>query len=87
LQFDRIKTFAARLDGRMVDERWYLRGPYAVTVGEPLHLNGSVEDREHVTAWSQAVMLRIQELADRSARRLTGRPLAAAPRPVSAPVP
>jgi len=84
LRFDRIKTFTARIDGRLVDEYWYLRGPYAMTFGEPLYLRGSLDDRSHVEACSQAVMLRIQDLADHSARRLTGRPLQTQPRRVRA---
>ena len=87
LSWDRIRTFASTIDGRAVPQRWYLRGPYGLTFGEPLYLDGSVEDRQHVTACAQALMLRIQDLADRSARRLTGRPLALASfrRPASVP--
>jgi 1-acyl-sn-glycerol-3-phosphate acyltransferase len=50
--------------------RWYLNGPYAVTVGEPIHLEGDVNDRERVVALSAVLMGRILDLSREGDRRL-----------------
>jgi 1-acyl-sn-glycerol-3-phosphate acyltransferase len=57
--------------------RFYLRGPYAVTIGEPLHFRGDVEDREMVRAISQRIMQRIGQLAQHSAYRVRSKARAA----------
>jgi 1-acyl-sn-glycerol-3-phosphate acyltransferase len=57
--------------------RYYLRGPYAVTIGEPLRFQGNVEDREHVRAVSQRLMQRIGQLAQHSAYRVRSKARAA----------
>jgi 1-acyl-sn-glycerol-3-phosphate acyltransferase len=53
--------------------RWYPRGPYAVTVGAPLRLDGGLEDRERVRGIAESVMRRIEALATESAGRLAAR--------------
>jgi len=50
--------------------RWYLRGPYAMTVGEPMCFAGDVEDRVYVRSVSERIMQHITLLARESARRL-----------------
>ncbi len=50
--------------------RWYFSGKYVMTVGEPLFLEGAVNDRAHVRAATDRIMHRIVELADQSAARL-----------------
>ena len=58
------------VDGKTEIARWYLHGPYAVTVGEPIRFKGSVEDRELVRSVSQHIMQRISLLARESAQRI-----------------
>jgi 1-acyl-sn-glycerol-3-phosphate acyltransferase len=52
---------------------WYLRGPYSMTVGQPLHFEGDVEDRGLVASVSDSIMRRIISLAHESELRTTGR--------------
>ncbi len=68
---------ASRVGGVPSVGYWYLFGPYAITLGEPLFLQGDVEDREFVSAMTEQVMARIQALALESARRV--RPLRTQP--------
>jgi hypothetical protein len=69
----RTRTYDARLndDDEMI--RWYWRGPYAMTVGQPLHLEGDVEDRAGVHAASEDIMQAVRNLAGQSEQRITSR--------------
>ncbi len=69
--------FASRLGGIPSVGYWYLFGPYAVTIGTPLSLQGDLEDRAFVRAATEQVMAAVQTLAWESARRV--RPLRLAP--------
>ncbi len=60
----------SEIDGVTEHIRWYGRGPYFVTIGAPLLLSGSVEDREGVRAATSQVMDRIVSLARHSALRM-----------------
>lgn len=56
--------------GDMTDEaRWYLNGPYSITVGEPIYLDGDIDDWEYVRGAAQGIMDEIGELALESTRR------------------
>ncbi len=70
LQRERIRLIETQVAGQAEVGRWYIRGPYAITVGEPMHFRGDVEDRAHVAAVSEQIMRRIVELARESAGRL-----------------
>lgn len=50
--------------------RWYLRGPYAITIGEPLTFTGSIADHEYVRSMSAELAHRIEALARESAARM-----------------
>jgi 1-acyl-sn-glycerol-3-phosphate acyltransferase len=50
--------------------RWYLNGPYAITVGKPIHLTGEIDDREYVRSAAQYVMQQIAHLARQSDQRI-----------------
>jgi 1-acyl-sn-glycerol-3-phosphate acyltransferase len=65
-----IRRQETQVDHMEATARYYLRGPYAITVGEPLTFTGNVEDREAVRAMSSAINDRIQRLTIESARRL-----------------
>ncbi len=51
--------------------RVYARGPYAVTVGAPVQMRGSVEEREQVVQQTEALMARIMRLSRESAARIS----------------
>ena len=48
----------------------YLRGKYALTVGEPVQYEGGAEDRAHVTAVAEHMMGQIISMATHSERRV-----------------
>ena len=50
--------------------RWYPAGPYAVTVGKAIYLEGEVEDRDYVRSASQYVMQHIAYLSWQSDQRI-----------------
>lgn len=70
---ERNRTIAANIEGRDTVGYWYFRGPYSVTVGDPLHFEGDVEDRDHVTLVTGSIMQHIISLADQSEQRTKGR--------------
>ncbi len=70
LERERIHTYDARMNAEDEMIRWYWRGPYAMTVGQPLHLEGDIEDRDGVHAASERVMQAIRQLAGQSERRM-----------------
>jgi len=71
---DRISTIRSTVRGQIEYGRWYLRGPYNLTVGQPLQFTGSIEDRAHVRAAAATVMYHIIELARESENRLNQTP-------------
>ena len=66
----RIRRVETPIEGKTVVGTWYLRGPYAITVGEPMHLRGNVEDRERVRAASEQLVQHIAALVRQSERRI-----------------
>jgi 1-acyl-sn-glycerol-3-phosphate acyltransferase len=52
----------------------YLRGKYGMTVGQAMHFEGDVEDRERVVSISEHIMGRIMSLAQESERRVSAAP-------------
>lgn len=69
-QRERARALVSKFNGKSETGYWYLRGPYGVTVGEPMWFNGDVEDRLHVKSISQIIMDAINSLALVSQRRL-----------------
>ena len=70
LRRDRCLNIRSRIAGEHLEARWYLRGPYSITVGQPLHFDGSHEDRELVRKISEIMMDKIRLLAHESERRM-----------------
>jgi len=70
LDRENIHTYDTRMhpDDELI--RWYWRGPYTMTVGQPLRLEGDVEDREGVHTASDRIMQSIRQLAGQSERRM-----------------
>jgi 1-acyl-sn-glycerol-3-phosphate acyltransferase len=66
----RIRYSEVQTDSMSDTARWYPAGPYAVTVGKAIHLDGNVEDRAYVRSASEYVMEYIAHLARQSDLRL-----------------
>jgi 1-acyl-sn-glycerol-3-phosphate acyltransferase len=69
----RIQRVETEVDGRTEVGVWYLRGPYAMTVGGPMFLWGDIDDWPQVRALAQRVMGRIVHLSSESELRLERR--------------
>lgn len=65
-----VRTGIRDAQGQEEIARVYLRAPYAVSVGAPLHINGDVEDWALVRATSANIMQRIAHLSRQSAARI-----------------
>jgi len=74
LQRERCHTIRSRVKGNDEYGRWYLRGPYNITVGRPITFRGNVEDRMHVRQVAETVMHHIIEMARLSENRMTQTP-------------
>ena len=70
LQRERIQLIETMVDGKPEVGTWYLRGPYAMTVGDPMRFTGDVDDRAYVRSASERIMQHIAHLAHQSARRM-----------------
>jgi 1-acyl-sn-glycerol-3-phosphate acyltransferase len=70
LERNRLRRVETVVDGKVEVGCWYLKGPYAFTMGEAMYFDGDVEDRPHVRAVSEHIMQSIAHLAQRSACRL-----------------
>jgi 1-acyl-sn-glycerol-3-phosphate acyltransferase len=67
---ERSLRVASRLSGRPTVGYWYLRGPYGITIGESLHMEGNLLDPDHVRAQSRKIMGSIESLARESEFRV-----------------
>ncbi len=67
---ERSLYIESRLTGKYTAAYWYLRGPYGVTVGQPMQFSGDVEDQNLVRRVTACLMERIHELAVESERRI-----------------
>ncbi len=80
LHRERCHNIRSRITGGVSSEaRWYLRGPYAITIGQPTQYEGNAEDHEHVDRVSESIMDRIRALAHESEGRIQGGMLVPAP--------
>ncbi len=70
LNRERVHTVRSTVQGKDEYGRWYLRGPYNLTVGKPLTFHGSLEDHTYVRAVSATIMHHIIELARESEIRM-----------------
>jgi 1-acyl-sn-glycerol-3-phosphate acyltransferase len=67
---ERSLRVASQLSGRPTVGYWYLHGPYGITVGDSLHLEGNLLDPDHVRAQSRKIMGSIESLARESEFRV-----------------
>ena len=68
----------SKINGKHVQAHWCFRGPYAMTVGQPMQFDGDVEDRQHIRTVSETIMHQIRLLAHESEHRTLHPELAAA---------
>jgi 1-acyl-sn-glycerol-3-phosphate acyltransferase len=70
LRDENVKHIPTVLAGEPDVITWYLRGPYAITIGAPMHFYGEVHDRTLVRNTAEAVMAQIRALTLESQRRV-----------------
>jgi 1-acyl-sn-glycerol-3-phosphate acyltransferase len=64
------KRIPTTLEGEPDIVTWYLRGPYAITIGKPLHFSGDANDKPLVLRTAENIMENIRNLAQESRRRV-----------------
>jgi 1-acyl-sn-glycerol-3-phosphate acyltransferase len=69
-QRDRARALISKFKEITEIGYWYLRGPYAVTIGKAMQFQGNSEDRAHVRTISTTIMDAINSLAIASQQRL-----------------
>lgn len=69
LQRDRLQTLKSIVSGKPTYSNWYLRGPYAITLGNPMRFQGDAEDRNLTKEVAHRIMVKIMGLAGESQRR------------------
>jgi 1-acyl-sn-glycerol-3-phosphate acyltransferase len=67
---ERIKRKISKIDNRDYPTNWYFKGPYNITVGDPMRFEGSIEDREQVVSVAEKIMNTIKQLSQYSETRL-----------------
>jgi 1-acyl-sn-glycerol-3-phosphate acyltransferase len=87
LQRERNWVVTTVIDGRDAVGYWYLRGPYNMTVGQPICFSGDANDRSQVATVSNAIMHQITSLASESEQRTKARALRRVPVRVTVDVP
>jgi 1-acyl-sn-glycerol-3-phosphate acyltransferase len=70
---ERSLRISSTISGRRTVGYWYLRGPYAFTVGKAMQFSGDPDNREHVNSTSAIMMEWIGTLASESEDRIRGR--------------
>ena len=76
LHRERCLNIRSSITGGIPSEaRWYLRGPYAITIGQPTHYEGDAEDRENLLHISETIMDRIRNLVTEGEVRIQSRKL------------
>jgi 1-acyl-sn-glycerol-3-phosphate acyltransferase len=76
----KVHRVVTQVDGDEDVGTWYLKGPYALTVGQPMVFNGCPDDRDQVQQVTGTVMQHIARLSQSGHRRLALRDAAPAPR-------
>ena len=77
LRRERGVCIKSKVGGKHSEGYWYLRGPYAMTIGEPMLFEGDIEDHQYVRHITEAIMQQIRLLVHESERRM--RPLKTVP--------
>jgi len=64
------RRIPATFEGEPDIVTWFLRGPYAITIGKPMHFHGDINDKDFVRKVSENIMQKIRALALESQRRV-----------------
>jgi 1-acyl-sn-glycerol-3-phosphate acyltransferase len=64
------RRIPATFEGQPDIVTWYLRGPYAITIGKPMHFSGDSNDKDNVKKVSEKIMQSIRALTLDSQRRV-----------------
>jgi len=67
---ERSLRITSRLSGKPTVGYWYLRGPYGITIGNPMQLEGNVENSDQVRTQAQTMMRWVRSLAQESEFRV-----------------
>lgn len=67
---ERRRAIGPKIAGERQLGYLYLRGKYGMTVGQAMHVQGNVEDRDQVRAISEQIMQQIMALAQESEQRI-----------------
>ena len=67
---ERSVYLSSKLSGKHTAAYWYLRGPYGMTIGEPMRFTGDAEDQDLVQSVTMRMMEKIRELAEESEHRV-----------------
>jgi 1-acyl-sn-glycerol-3-phosphate acyltransferase len=70
LQDENCRRVPTVLEGEPEIITWYLHGPYAITIGKPLHFRGDANNRPLVKRIAENVMEQIRVLAGESKLRM-----------------
>ena len=70
LRDENCRRVPTTLEGEPEVITWYLNGPYAITVGKPLHYQGDADDRSLVKTIAENVMEHIRNLSHESRQRV-----------------
>jgi 1-acyl-sn-glycerol-3-phosphate acyltransferase len=70
LNHNRIRRVHTQVEGKAETGCWYLRGPYAMTIGDPITFHGSAENHEQVRTVTGQIMQSIASLHRLSSQRL-----------------
>lgn len=76
LPLERVRDIVSVVDGKIEIGRWYINGPYNMTIGRPLIFRGNVENHAIVRQVSSAIMHHIIEMAHQSRGRMQQGPTA-----------
>ena len=67
---ENIRIRYLKVGGERVESRFLLKGRYAITIGQPMWITGSLEDWDRVRAFNNVLQERIYDLSQVSAMRL-----------------
>lgn len=70
MPLENIRTKLLRVGGERVESRFYFKGRYAITIGQPMWMTGNVDNWERVRELSNLLQERIYDLSQISAMRL-----------------
>lgn len=76
LPLEHVKFIKSMVEGKVEIGRWYINGPYNMTIGRPLVFRGNVENHAYTRQVSKAIMHHIIEMAHQSRGRMHQGPTA-----------